>query len=245
MPPVLNPSCDELDASPPVEWTVEATTGRRVPTAIPVPTLRRLPLYLRLLDGWRAEGRTMISCSHFADALGFDPTQVRKDLAVCGVPGRPKIGYVLNDLADGVARFLGWDNAGEAFLIGAGPLGAALLSYEGFAARGLSIVAAFDPDPQIAGTLVAGKPVLAMSRMGALARRMHIRLGVLAVPAAQAIAGVKACVDAGLMALWSFSPVRPEATTGIIIEHVDLAQSLAVLSHRLATLRTTRQQRKP
>lgn len=204
-------------------------------TAISVPTLRRLPLYLRLLDKWQSEGRTTVSCTHFADALGFDPTQVRKDLAVCGVPGRPKVGYDLRELAAGVARFLGWDNPGEAFLIGAGPLGAALMAYEGFAERGLSIVAAFDPDPAIAGNLIAGKPVLPMSKLPELARRMHISLGVLALPSAQANDGLRACIDAGIEAVWSFASVRPDAAEGIIIEHVDLAQSLAVLSHRLAS----------
>lgn len=209
-------------------------------TAISVPTLRRLPLYLRLLDAWRLEGRTTVSCTHLAEALDFDPTQVRKDLAVCGVPGRPKVGYDLPALATGVARFLGWDNPGEAFLIGAGPLGAALMAYEGFAERGLAIVAAFDPDPSLVGTLLAGKPVLPMSKLPELTQRMHIVLGVLALPSAQAAAGVQACVAAGIEALWSFSQVRPEAAAGIIIEHVDLAQSLAVLSHRLANQRKRR-----
>jgi len=209
-------------------------------TAISVPTLRRLPLYLRLLDQWRGEGRTQVSCTHLAEALGFDPTQVRKDLAVCGVPGRPKVGYDCGDLAAGVARFLGWDNPGEAFLIGAGPLGAALMAYEGFAERGLAIIAAFDPDPQVVGTLIAGKPVLAMAKLPELVRRMHIRLGVLALPSAQAQGGLQACVDAGLIAIWSFAPRRLDAPEGVLIEHVDLAQSLAVLSHRLANEKAKR-----
>jgi redox-sensing transcriptional repressor len=156
-----------------------------VPDAIPVPTLRRLPLYLRLLEEWRAEGRQTVSCTHISEALDLDPTQVRKDLAVCGVPGRPKVGYDLPDLADGVARFLGWDNPGEAFLIGAGPLGRALMAYEGFAERGLAIVAAFDPDPALVGTDICGKPVMPMAKLADLARRMHIRMGVLATPSAQ------------------------------------------------------------
>ncbi len=204
-------------------------------TAIPVPTLRRLPLYLRLLDKWREEGRTTVSCTHLAEALDFDPTQVRKDLAVCGVPGRPKVGYDLPELATGVARFLGWENTGEAFLIGAGPLGAALMAYEGFTERGLTIVAAFDPDPAVVGTLVAGKPVMPMSKLPELVGRMHIMLGVLALPSATAQAGLEACVEAGLKGIWSFAALRPLAAEGVIIEHVDLAQSLAVLSHRLAT----------
>jgi redox-sensing transcriptional repressor len=203
---------------------------------ISVPSLRRLPLYLRLLEGWRAEGRTQISCTHLADALGFDPTQVRKDLAAAGASGRPKVGYDLQNLRDCLAGFLGWDNPGEAFLVGAGSLGQALLAYEGFAARGMSIVAVFDPDPGRVGGNVCGKPVLPMVKLANLTARMHVRLGVLAVPADTAPAVGKAMADAGLQGIWNFAPVRLDLGPLVVVEHVDLAQSLAVLSHRLTEL---------
>jgi len=205
---------------------------------IPTPSLRRLPQYLRLLRAWQQEGRQAVSCTHLAEALALDPTQVRKDLALCGVPGRPKTGYDLVELADGIAQFLGWNNTTEAFLVGAGNLGAALLGYEGFARQGLSIVAAFDTDPERIGSRLAGKQVLALARLPALAKRMHIRLGVLCVPAAAAAEAVAVMLDAGITAIWNFAPVRLSVPAGVIVEDVDLAQSLAVLSHRLAATRT-------
>lgn len=202
---------------------------------ISVPSLRRLPLYLRLLEAWRAEGRTQVSCTHLSDALGFDPTQVRKDLAAAGAAGRPKVGYDLQNLRDVLARFLGWDNPGEAFLVGAGALGQALAAYEGFAARGLSIVAVFDREPR-PGATVAGKPVLPLAKLANLAKRMHVRLGILAVPAAEAQDTARTMAEAGLAGIWSFAPVRLDLGPLVAVEHVDLAQSLAVLSHRLASL---------
>lgn len=205
-------------------------------TPISVPSLRRLPLYLRILEAWRGEGRTTVSCSHLAEALGFDPTQIRKDLAAAGAHGRPKVGYDLAQLRDCLAGFLGWDNAGEAFLVGAGPLGQALLAYEGFATRGLSIVGAFDPDPALVGSSVAGKPVLPLGKLANLANRMHIRLGVLAVPAAAAEACAQAMVAGGLRGIWNFTPLRLDLGPAVVVEHVDLAQSLCVLSHRLSLL---------
>lgn len=205
---------------------------------ISVPSLRRLPLYLRLLEAWRAEGRTQVSCTHLADALGLDPTLVRKDLAAAGATGRPKIGYELRGLRDCLAGFLGWDNPGEAFLVGAGPLGQALLAYEGFAARGMSIVAVFDPDPARIGGSVGGKPVLPLHKLANLASRMHVRLGVLAVPGDGAAAAGRSMAAAGLQGIWNFAPVRLDLGPTVVVEHVDLAQSLAVLSHRLAEMRT-------
>lgn len=202
---------------------------------ISVPSLRRLPLYLRLLEAWRAEGRTQVSCTHLADALGFDPTQVRKDLAAAGASGRPKVGYELTNLRDCLAGFLSWDNPGEAFLVGAGALGQALLAYEGFAARGLAIVAVFDHDPR-PGATCGGKPVLPLAKLANLAGRMHVSLGVLTVASDQAEATARLMAAAGLRGIWNFAPIRLDLGEHIAVEHVDLAQSLAVLSHRLAGL---------
>ena len=202
---------------------------------ISVPSLRRLPLYLRLLEAWRAEGRTQISCTHLADALNFDPTQVRKDLAAAGASGRPKVGYDLANLRNCLAGFLGWDNPGEAFLVGAGALGQALLAYEGFAARGMSIVAVFDHDPR-PGASIGGKPVLPLTKLANLTARMHVRIGVLAVPADQGAATGRLMADAGLQGIWNFAPIRLDLGDQVVVEHVDLAQSLAVLSHRLSVL---------
>ncbi len=202
---------------------------------ISVPSLRRLPLYLRLLEEWRAEGRTQISCTHLADALNFDPTQVRKDLAAAGASGRPKVGYDLANLRNCLAGFLGWDNPGEAFLVGAGALGQALLAYEGFTARGMSIVAVFDHEPR-PGASIGGKPVLPLTKLANLAARMHVRIGVLAVSADQAATTGRLMAEAGLQGIWNFAPIRLDLGDQIVVEHVDLAQSLAVLSHRLAAL---------
>ena len=59
----------------------------------PLPSVRRLPAYLRFLQTLKARGRVVVSCTHIADALGLVSTQVRKDLAVTGIVGKPKVGY--------------------------------------------------------------------------------------------------------------------------------------------------------
>jgi redox-sensing transcriptional repressor len=204
-----------------------------VPDPIPPASLRRLPQYLRLLRTWEAEGRATISCTPIAEHFDQDPTQVRKDLALVGVGGRPKVGYDLAELADGIERFLGWDNATDAFLVGAGNLGSALLGYRGFATSGLTILAAFDVDPAKAGLRIAGRPVYPLSKLANLVERMHVRLGVLCVPENSAETAARAMVDAGLCAIWNFTPVRLDLGEAVIVEDVDLSQSLAVLSHRL------------
>ena len=117
------------------------------PKVVPEPTLKRLPLYHRFLKEWQAAGHETVSCTDIGQDLDLDPTQVRKDLESVGVAGRPRIGYVAGHVTGELEQFLGWNNVHDAFLVGAGSMGSALLGYRKFEQCGLKIVAAFDLDP--------------------------------------------------------------------------------------------------
>ena len=175
-----------------------------------------------------------MSCTHIAADLGLDPTQVRKDLAVTGIIGKPKIGYDLQALVGAIETYLGWNNVTDAFLVGVGSLGRALLGYQGFAAYGLNIVAAFDCDPAKVGKVVHGKQVLPVEKLVSLTQRMKVRIGVLTVPAASGQVAADLMVRAGIVAIWNFSTAQLEVPAGVIVENVDLSASLAVLSRKLA-----------
>jgi redox-sensing transcriptional repressor len=200
----------------------------------PEPTLRRLPLYHRLLKELQERGVVGVSCTHIGAGLGLDPTQVRKDIEVTGAVGRPKVGYVVTDLVEAIERFLGWDSTNEAFLVGAGSLGAALLGYAKFHECGLDIVAAFDADAAKVGTQIHGKHVLALAEMPDLMRRMHIHMGVITVPAAAAQAVADLMLTGGVRAIWNFAPVHLNVPAEIIVRNEDLYCSLAALSQKLA-----------
>ncbi|MBE3574277.1 MAG: redox-sensing transcriptional repressor Rex, partial [Firmicutes bacterium] len=51
---------------------------------IPDVVVRRLPLYLRVLDELDEKGRTHISSQELGERTGLTPAQVRKDLTVFG-----------------------------------------------------------------------------------------------------------------------------------------------------------------
>ena len=198
------------------------------------PTLRRLPLYHRLLKEFEVEGRTRVSCTDIAAALGLDSTQVRKDLEAAGVTGRPRIGYQLVNIITGIEEFLGWRKVTEAFLVGAGSMGAALMGYRKFEDCGLRIVAAFDADPSKVGTRIHGKHVLPLAKLSNLAERMHILIGIISVPAAEAQGVADLLVAGGIRAIWNFAPVRLRVPEHIIVHNEDLYCSLASLSQKLS-----------
>jgi redox-sensing transcriptional repressor len=202
----------------------------------PLPSVRRLPAYLRLLQTLRAGGRDVVSCTHIGKDLGLVSTQVRKDLAVTGIVGKPKVGYNVPALISAIERFLGWTDARDAFLVGVGSLGRALMGYQGFQEYGLRIVAGFDVDPGKIGSEVHGKNVFPLEQLGARAVAMRVMVGVLTVPAVAAQDAAGAMVGAGIRAIWNHTPVTLEGPPTVIVEDVKLSASLAVLSSRLAEL---------
>lgn len=198
-----------------------------------VPTIKRLPLYLRLLRRMKAEGEDYASGAVVARELGLDPIVVRKDLAITGAVGRPRLGFPMDEIISAIEDFLGWSNTSDAFLVGVGNLGRALLGYTGFEQHGMRIVAAFDTNPEIIGTQVHGKTVLDVKKLPEMARQMHVQIGVLTVTASVAQVVADAMVEGGIRAIWNFTPTTLSVPESVILQREELASSLAVLSHRL------------
>ena len=177
------------------------------------PTLKRLPLYHRFLKEWQGTGQETVSCTDIGADLNLDPTQVRKDLETAGIDGRPRDRLPGGECDGGLEEFLGWKNVNEAFLVGAGSMGAALLGYRKFEECGLKIVAAFDTDPAQDRQAIHGKHVLPLDKLPDLARRMHILIGIITVPAADAQAVAELMVEGGIRAIWNFAPIRLRCRT--------------------------------
>lgn len=202
--------------------------------ATPEPTLRRLPRYLHLLKFLRETGEKNVSSTVIANELNFDPTQVRKDVEYTGVVGKPKTGFSIAELIDAIEDFLNWNNITDAFLVGAGSLGTAMLGYGRFRDYGMNFVAAFDNDELKIGKTIHDTPVLSMDKMVDLALRMHINIGVITVPAFAAQNAADLLIEGGIRAIWNFAPIHLKVPSGVLVENAQLTQSLAVLTHKLA-----------
>jgi redox-sensing transcriptional repressor len=207
---------------------------RQEAPSIPQPSLGRLPQYHHYLKDLEAKGVSRVSCSMIGRDLGCIPVQVRKDLQYTGIIGKPKTGYSVSELIQAIETFLGWRNINEAFLVGLGNLGTALLGHERFAKFGLQIVAAFDTDPAKIGQRVHEKMVLPLDKLADLAQRMSIHLGIITTPPEGAQAVADEMVKGGIQAIWNFAPVKLRVPEHIIVHNEDLYNSLASLSWKLA-----------
>ena len=201
---------------------------------VSAPTLKRLPLYHRFLKELAAAGRASFSCTDIGADLDLDPTQIRKDLESVGAVGRPRVGYLVSHVVPLLEEFLGWHNVHDAFLAGAGSMGSALLGYRKFEECGLNIVTAFDTDPEKIGSRIKGKQVLPLEKLATLAGRMHVWMGIITVPAAQAQAVADLMVAGGIRAIWNFAPIRLRVPEHVIVHNEDLYCSLAGLSQKLS-----------
>ncbi|MFH1691654.1 MAG: redox-sensing transcriptional repressor Rex [Candidatus Omnitrophota bacterium] len=202
---------------------------------IPEPTLRRLPVYYQYIKKISQDNKSdFISCTQIAQDLHLIAIQVRKDLEYTAAQGKPKIGYCVSDLLRAIECFLGWNNTTEAILVGSGHLGAALLGYNGFKDYGLNVVAAFDNDAKKIGKEIRGKKIFSIKKMPNIIKRTNIKIGILTAPGEVAQELADLMVNAGIRAIWNFAPTKISASSEVIIQHENLASSLAVLSKHLA-----------
>jgi redox-sensing transcriptional repressor len=196
-------------------------------------TLSRLPQYLSYLESLPESVRT-ISATGIAAALNLNQVQVRKDLASVSSSGKPKVGYVRRDLIHEIKAFLGYDSADEAVIIGAGKLGRALMGYTGFKDYGLNIMAAFDVSADVIGEDENGRPIMPLEALKETCQRLGVRIGIITVPAPAAQGVCELLIDAGVLAIWNFAPVRLVVPEGILVQNENMASALAILSNHLA-----------
>lgn len=201
---------------------------------IPRPTVKRLSLYLRELESLAEREHPTISSKQLGQALGLTDAQVRKDLAYFGQFGHPGIGYRVNELIAQLRKILGTDHRWNAAVVGAGNIGRAIMPYGRFARKGFDIVAIFDNDPGVIGTEIAGHKVRPMSDLEALIRERDIKIGIVAVPAQYAQAVADQLIDAGVLGILNFAPVRLDVHDAVSVTSVDFSLSLEQLAFQVS-----------
>ena len=194
--------------------------------------LKRLPGYYAYLKGLQDSESPYISATAVAAALGMGEVQVRKDLAMVSDGGRPKIGYLRESLIEDIEQFLGYDNTTDAILVGAGRLGQALLGYNGFDEYGLNILAAFDIRPETKRK-DSGKPIYPMDQLESFCKAHKILMGIITVPTEYAQEVCDQMIQAGIKAIWTFSPTHLDVPDHVMVHNENMANSLAVLSMHL------------
>ncbi|MDR2467438.1 MAG: redox-sensing transcriptional repressor Rex [Spirochaetaceae bacterium] len=202
----------------------------KIPAA---PSVRRLPGYLNIIRALKEDGERYISSSFIAEGLNMEPVQVRKDLAITGIFGKPQKGYPVESLIAAIEHFLGWDTLRNAVLIGVGNLGSALLGHREFAMSGLNISAAFDTDQQKIGTVVHGIKIMDGRTMEREILRLGIKIAILTVPSSQALDAADILVRSGIEGIWNFTGIKLAVPDHVTVQKEDLSSGFAMLCIRM------------
>lgn len=201
--------------------------------------VRRLPLYLRVLDETsRDEDRKLMSSQELGERAGVSPALVRKDLAWFGEFGKQGVGYEISFLKDELRRILNLTDNIRVALIGVGSLGQALTRYNRARVErdrrfNVKIVALFDNDPKKHGTTVDGLTVIPFDEFAEQTREVGIRMAIITVPAEHAQAVADVVVAAGIKAILNFAPTKLVVPDDVRIASADLSLELQRLAYYL------------
>ena len=199
-------------------------------------TVRRLSVYLRVLEHAMARGTRTISSDELADEGRTTSAQVRKDLSFFGSFGTRGRGYHVADLVAELQRILGLGREWRVYIVGAGKIGAALASYHGFVQRGFTVLGVYDNDTRLIGSAVdgiEGVTVRDFARLAADAARERPDIAVLAVPGDVAQGVADRVVAAGISAILNFAPVALHVPDAVTVRSVNMALELEGLAYAI------------
>lgn len=196
--------------------------------------IRRLPRYYRYLDDLHGKGIVRISSSTLGEKMGITASQIRQDLSCFGEFGQQGYGYNVEELRTEIGHILGVDHHHRLIIVGVGNLGHALMQNFRFHDAGFVLEAAFDVSPALAGTQVAGIPILDMAELERFVLEHRPDVAVLTVPHSAAQSTADRLIDLGIRGFWNFTNVELVSDVkNVRFEDVHFADSLLTLSYRI------------
>lgn len=193
---------------------------------ISMAVIRRLPKYHRYLGDLLDRDIQRISSKELSDIIGFTASQIRQDLNNFGGFGQQGYGYNVEALHTEIGKILGLDRPYNAVLVGAGNLGQAIANYAGFRKAGFEIKALFDANPRMIGLKIREFEVLDSDTLEDFIKNNNIDIAVLCIPKNGAQEVINRVVKAGIKGVWNFAPLDLEVPKGVIVENVNLTESL-------------------
>lgn len=198
---------------------------------ISMAVIRRLPKYHRYLGDLLDRDIQRISSKELSDIIGFTASQIRQDLNNFGGFGQQGYGYNVEALYTEIGKILGLDRTYNAILIGAGNLGQAIANYSGFRKAGFEIKALFDANPRMIGLKIREFEILDSETVESFIENHEIDIAILCIPKNGAQEIVNRIVNAGVKGIWNFAPLDLEVPSDVIVENVNLTESLFTLSY--------------
>ena len=198
---------------------------------IPDKVINRLTLYHYILDECKDEASEFISSTKIAELLNIDNSQVRKDMKYLNNTGKCRVGYNVKDLKLAIEQTLGFQKPKDAFIIGAGNLGSALVKYDSFSNYGLNILAMFDNDPLKVGMSINNKEVYHIGKLENLVKTLNVDIAILTVPRQFAQDTALYLANSGIKYIWNFVPCILEVPSDVKVWNENLIGNFLQFTH--------------
>ena len=131
------------------------------------------------------------------------------------------------------SEILGLDRSYTMAIVGAGKIGQAILSYDGFRSMDFHITAMFDTDPELIGRRVRDITIYDAANIREVLTASPVDVGVVAVPEASAQWVCDMLTGCGVRAIWNFAPIDLNVGRDVAINNVHLSDSLMVLTYSM------------
>jgi redox-sensing transcriptional repressor len=193
---------------------------------LPVKTVERLSKYRRALLAIYKNGKEHIFSHEIAGLLHITPVQVRRDLMLIGYSGTLRKGYEVRELIDKIGLILDAETGQKVAVIGMGNLGRALIRYFKGKRTKLSIVAAFDTNPEKVDTMYEGVTCYDVNRIGEIIKTENISIAILTVPVEESTNVAEKCIESGVKGILNYTSKSINVPDGIFLEEYDMVTSL-------------------
>ncbi len=195
----------------------------------PFSIIRRLPIYLRILDNLIKKDVDIISSRTLSSRTGFTAEQIRKDLAYFGAFGTRGTGYNTVFLREKLLNIIGLDKENHTIVVGAGDLGTAFGRYNLIKNPYIGVVGLFDISDEVIGKSVEGLMVQHLDCMPEVIDKYNVKVAILTIPSSQAQTVVNKLVKSGVTAILNFAPTKLNVPDYVHVHNIDLTIELQSL----------------
>lgn len=196
---------------------------------IPNATAKRIPLYYRYLKTLEESKIERIKSKEFSQLIQVPSATIRRDFSHFGELGRSGYGYDVSYLIQVFSHILNTQVEKRIALIGAGNLGKALIKNNFRRNEYLTIVSAFDSDPELIGTKINNIMIRDINDLAEVVKKEGITTAISTVPSKHSQGAVDKIVESGVTAILNFAPGRVKVPGTVKIQYIDLTTELQTL----------------
>ena len=200
-------------------------------STLPDKTVERLSQYRRNLLICDSKGKEHIFSHEIANIHHITPVQVRRDIMLIGYTGTLRKGYNVKELVSLIGEILDKPEGQNIAIVGAGNLGRALMKYFKDRREKLSVLAAFDTNPEKIGTSFAGVKVYPLDQLKQIIKEKNISIGIISVPVTEAANIANLLVEAKIKGILNYSPRPVNVPDEIYLEEYDMVTSLEKVAY--------------